>query len=240
MIRCAWRVQSLVSFSSIGYRIHRNCLSINLNLRLYITELRPSSFSSSSPLLLLAFYLETKFSASSPPHNIRYFSYQSLYAKTLTCGDLQRSFPQLRFRFFFHAKLPTSTRLSRSSSDFHTAPLCKFFLKVTAVERDIERPAWGNERRLNYRRRNGRKEEKTEGKNASVEKNYPIMPKARRNYERCYTWPVDPCSETQPFKCRGEAAKCQINRIFREENSRFVSSCEACPLPRAGFIPLVV
>lgn len=35
----------------------------------------------------------------------------------------------------------------------------------------------------------GGKEEKTEGKNASVEKNYPIMPKARRNYERCYTWP---------------------------------------------------
>lgn len=25
------------------------------------------------------------------------------------------------------------------------------------------------------------------GKNARVEKNYPIMPKARRNYERCYT-----------------------------------------------------
>lgn len=51
---------------------------------------------------------------------------------------------------------------------------------------------------------------------------------------------LDPCSETQPFKCCGEAAKCQINRIFREENSRFVSSREACSLPRAGFIPLVV
>lgn len=74
------------------------------------------------------------------------------------------------------------------------------------------------------------------GKNASVEKNYPIMPKARRNYERCFTWPgpaLENAIETQPFKCRGGAAKCQINRTFQEKNlSRFVSSRETRSSPR--------
>lgn len=96
--------------------------------------------------------------------------------------------------FFFHAKLPTSTRLSRSSPDFHAAPLCKFFLKVTAAERDIERPAWGERTAIELLKKEWEKKEEEpdggkRGKNASVEKNYPIMPKARRNYERCYTWP---------------------------------------------------
>jgi len=41
-------------------------------------------------------------------------------------------------------------------------------------------------RGLNYGKR-GRRRIVDGGKNASVEKNYPIMPKARRNYERWHT-----------------------------------------------------
>jgi len=91
-------------------------------------------------------------------------------------------------------------------TDFRTVPLCKFLLKVTTTERDIEKRRYrkrkgdgdgaegevgldrGREARrgLNYGKR-GRRRIVDGGKNASVEKNYPIMPKARRNYERWHT-----------------------------------------------------
>lgn len=70
------------------------------------------------------------------------------------------------------------------------------------------------------------------GKNANIEKNYPIMPKAQRNYERCYT-----ASLTGAQKCgkRGRLnarRKRWINRIsFRRKTLPcFVSLTETRPL----------
>lgn len=135
---CEMRYVYLRSIFTSHYRYRKIDISENLKFKIFFRE--RSLLIKKKHVDSFKVKLDKKISARCCARSIQYFFPGAM---TLTCGNLQCSFIRYSPTRLFLCKIThfseTIAIVPAEKTDFHTTPLCKFLLKVTTVERDIER-----------------------------------------------------------------------------------------------------